>query len=308
MLRQIMSEYELSDLNWIIKDQIFLSESGKKRIRIWNDKQLLEWHVKWRDEISRQSGILLDRMIRTKAGEPFIICTNGWATIHDEIEAEFPTQGKEVEWGRLFGTALAYGLKHNDPCPNIKNKQEIPLKAVKQSLDQLTHIDSMTKLILERSYFEAQRRNHQAMKLSEHIQTNKLPILLPFNSFTNAKEVFFHLFWVSGEDQPVRGYEPIRNLLEKWFEKNGEGSTLRLLETINNFYSLKEEQGSLLLAQLLIPYEFKRTVTQLWTQEKETVQIMDEYFKSWEITRKLVLLLSDWLEKDREKAVADAYQ
>ncbi|UTW68924.1 hypothetical protein KHA80_16960 [Anaerobacillus sp. HL2] len=66
MLRRIKLEYNFSDISWIAEDSIFLAKKGKKRIRIWKDKQLLQWHIKWRDQLSKHSGILLDRMIHYK--------------------------------------------------------------------------------------------------------------------------------------------------------------------------------------------------------------------------------------------------
>lgn len=304
MLRRVKMEYGLSDLKWIKTDQIFQSENGKKRIRIWKDKQLLQWHIKWRDEISKQSGILLDRMIRTKDGEPFFICDKGWATIHDEVEEVFPSLGKEQEWGRLLGTSLAYGLNQSDECQRFKKKQDIPLKAVKQTIVQLNNIDPIAKNILERSYYEANRRSKKALQLSRRSQSKKLPILTPSITLADAKEVFFNLFWVCGADQPLQGYEPIRNFLENWYIKNGEKSIVHLLDSINIYFPLKADQGMLLLAEFLTPYELTRAVSKLVTQEYETMEIMDEYFKGWETTRKLVLLISNWIEEEREKVVA----
>ncbi|RXI98436.1 hypothetical protein DS745_19110 [Anaerobacillus alkaliphilus] len=304
MLRRVKIEYGLSDLQWVKTDEIFQSESGKKRIRFWKDKQLLQWHVKWRDEISKQSGILLDRMIRTKDGEPFFICDKGWATIHDEIDGEYPTLGKEKDWGRLIGHSLAYGLHQSDECQRFRKRQEPSLKSVKQMIDQLDDIDPMVKLVLERSYFEANNRSRKAQQLKKRIQQNKLPILTPFSNLENAREVFFHLFWVCGADQPVQGYEPVRKFLEDWFSNNGEDSTIALLDNIDHYFSLKEEQGLLLITELLTPYELDQTVIRLSEKNSETAKIMDDYFKDWETTRKLVILLSGWIEKEREKAVA----
>ncbi|MFN7251644.1 MAG: hypothetical protein ACK4M9_12735 [Anaerobacillus sp.] len=304
MLRRMKIEYGLSDLKWIEVDQTFQSENGKKRIRIWKDKQLLQWHVKWRDEISKQSGILLDRMIRTKDGEPFFICDKGWATIHDEVEEIFPATGKENEWGKLLGTSLTYGLKQSDECQRFKKKQDIPLKAVKQTLDQLKALDPMAKLVLERSYFEASRRCRKVLQLRERMQTKRSPILSPEIKLTNAREVFHNLFWVCGADQPIQGYEPIRNFLEDWYNKNGEISTRKVLASINDYFPLKTDEGVSLLAELVTPNELQRTVSQFENQEKETSVIMDEFFNSWETTRKLVILLSRWIEEDGEKVVA----
>lgn len=305
MLRRVKIEYELSNVKWAENEDIFHSESGKKRIRIWKDKQLLGWHVKWRDEISKQSGILLDRMIRCKTGEPFFICEKGWATIHDEIEGSYPTLGREKEWGRLIGTMLTFGLKQSDECQRFQKKQEVPLTALKQKIDQLTSIDPMAKLVLERSYFEAFRRNKKMLQLKEQIQQKKLPILIPFSSLSYGKEVFSNLFWVSGSKQPVQGYEPIRKLLEEWLEKNGEESTQKLLDQIEPYFSLRKDQGVLLLAELLTPTELRETVLTIGTTTDQSItDVMDDYFKRWEKSRQLVLILSRWIEKDREKAVA----
>ncbi|MCT8137504.1 hypothetical protein H1D32_06955 [Anaerobacillus sp. CMMVII] len=305
MLRRVKMEYGLSELKWVNANQIFQSESGMKRIRIWKDKQLLQWHIKWRDEISKQSGILLDRMIRTKNGEPFFICDKGWATIHDEIEESYPSKGKEKDWGRLFGTALAFGLKQSDECQRFRKMQDQPLNEIKETISKLKTLDPMAKLVLERSYFEAIKRRRKALDLRERIQINKLPILTPFITLADAKEVFFNLFWVCGEEQPIKGYDPMRKLLEEWYIKNGEASTIDLLNSINNYFSLKGDHGVQLLAECLVPSELGRTVSQLETKtDKETANVMNQFFNSWETSRKLVILLGNWIEEDREKVVA----
>ncbi|WNF35940.1 hypothetical protein RJD24_16000 [Bacillaceae bacterium IKA-2] len=306
MIRQIKMEYDFSDVKWLKKDQILDSEYGKKRIRIWKDKQLLQWHVKWRDEISNKSGILLDRMIRTKAGDPFFISEKGWTSIHDEIEEQFPCQGREQEWGRLIGSILAYGLAQSDDCQRFKKQDQLTLDADKASIDELPFLDPMAKLVLERSYYEAKNRTRKADHLLDRIHQKRLPILLPFSSLIDAKQVVFTLFWICGDAHPVKGYEPIRHLLEEWYLKNGAVSTELLLDKTNEYFSLKGDQGLLLLTECLLPYELKTVFRDLSINETVagTSKIMKSYFQSWETSRKLVLLISNWIEKEGEKAVA----
>lgn len=306
MIRRIKMEYDLSDVKWLKKNQILDSEYGKKRIRIWKDKQLLQWHVKWRDEISKQSGILLDRMIRTKAGDPFFISEKGWVSIHDEIEEQFPSQGREKEWGRLIGSILTFGLTQSEDCQRLKKQEQLTLHAEKASIDQLPFLDPMAKVVLERSYYEGKNRIRKADHLIERIHHKRLPILMPFTSLTAAKQVLFNLFWICGDTHPVKGFEPIRHFLEDWYLENGAASTEKLLDKTNEYFSLKEDQGLLLLSECLLPYEFKTAITELSINETEAgaTKIMTSFFKSWETSRNLVLLVSNWIEKDGEKAVA----
>lgn len=306
MIRRIKMEYDLSDVKWLKKNQIFDSEYGKKRIRIWKDKQLLQWHVKWRDEISKQSGILLDRMILTKAREPFFISEKGWVSIHDEIEEQFPCQGREEEWGRLIGSILAYGITQSEDYQRFKKQEPLTLHADKATIDQLPFLDAMSKLVLERSYYEGKNRIRKADHLIDHIHQKRLPILMPITSITAAKQVFFNLFWVSGDTHPVKGYEPIRYFLEDWYLKNGAASTEKLLDKTNKYFSLKGDQGLLLLSVCLLPFELNTAITELSKNETEvgTTKILEMYFQSWETSRNLVLLISNWIEKEGEKAVA----
>lgn len=305
MLRRIKMEYGLSDLKWVKENQLFDSGYGEKRIRIWKDKQLLQWHVKWRDEISKQSGILVDRMIRTKAGEPFFISDKGWVSIHDEIEERFPCQGREKEWGRLIGVMLAYGLKQKDDCQYLKKQEQLTLSEV-SVIDQLPLLDPMSKLILARSYYEAKIRSRKADQLIDGIQQKRHPILIPTLTLTSAKQVFLNLFWVCGDNHPVKGYQSIRYFLENWYLENGAASTEKLLEIIDEYFSLKKEQGRLLLSECLLPYEFEQTITELSKNKTSvgTTEIMERYFQSWETSRKLVSLLGNWIEREGEKAVA----
>lgn len=306
ILRQIKIEYELSNLHWIEKEQVFQSDCGKRRVRIWKDKQLLNWHVKWRDDISRQSGFLLDRMIRTKDGDPFFISEKGWVSIHDEIEERFPSKGKEKEWGKLLSAILKKANETSESEQSFVTKTEVNLSIAKESMNKLPLLDHLTLLVLERSYFEAKKRIENALFLTKNIPPNNLPILPSFSSITEAKQIFLYLFWECGESYPVRGYSPLRKLLEEWYQKNGELSLINLLEEIELNFSLKGQQGRLLLAEFLMPYEFEKVITDLafCKIESDKTKVMETYFKSWETSRKLVLILSEWIEKNREKVVA----
>ncbi|OIJ10586.1 hypothetical protein BKP37_18825 [Anaerobacillus alkalilacustris] len=306
MLSRIKMEYDLSELTWIKENTIFQSERGKKRIRIWKDKQLLEWHVNWRDEISKQSGFLLDRMIRTRDRKPFFICDKDFVSIHDEIVEPYPTKGKEQEWGRLIGHALTYGINQSNENHCFKKSEPLPLKTVRGSLEQLSLLDPMAKLVLERSYLEAKKRNEKANLIQKRVQEKKLPVLTNFSKLEDARQVFFHLYWICGSEQPIRGYKTIRNLLEKWYSKNGNHSTVELLDSINRYFSLKEDHGLLLLSELLMPHEFEETVAKLFTCKSvnEMPEIINQYFSRWKTTRELVILLSKWIEKDGERVVA----
>ena len=304
ILRQIRVEYGLSELKWIKQDETFHSEYGTKRVRFWKDKQLLLWHVKWRDEISQQSGVLLDRMIRTEDGNPFFYCEKGWVSLHDEIEEPFPFNRTEKDWGRLIGTILAVGLKQSDDCHRLKKTESLSLKAVHGGIKD--EIDPMAKLVLERSYFEAKSRVRKAHHLRDRMHPIKLPILTSLSKLANAKQVFFHLFWVCGADEPVRSYKPFRVFLEEWYELNGEDSTVKLLNEINCYFELKGDHGKLFLSECLLPYEYEDVINELFSSNKKNDMaiVMDKFFKRWEISRSLVLLLSNWLEEDHKKAVA----
>lgn len=306
MLRRIKMEYELSDVKWDMKNDTIHSDRGRKKLRIWKDKQLLEWHVKWRDELGKHSGFLVDRMIRTKSSEPFIITDVGWLSLHDFVEEKLPSKGKEKEWGKFIGAALKTGMKQNEECHRMKKTNELTLKEIRGSIERLPLIDPMTKLVLERSYFEAKNRIRKAKSLIDHAKHIKQPILAPFTTIKETRQIFLYLFLECGVGHPIRGYQPIRKLFIDWLEQNGEESLRKLVNEIDNHFSLKKEHGFLLLADILMPFEIESTIHTLHQvkTELEMNRVMTNFYNSWETSRKLVLFLSKWMESDREKVVA----
>lgn len=305
MLRQIEAEYHLENLTWLKEDEIFASDFGKKRIRVWNNKQLLEWHIKWRDEVSKESGMMTDRMIRTKSGAPYIITELGFLTVHDEVDGQYQCKGRESEWGELIAATLVYGRSINKSNLISIPKKEPSLLTIKNKIRKLQLEDQMAKLVIEKSYFEAKKRINKAEQITKEFVKEALPVLNPFHSFQDAKEIFFQLYFVCGDAKPVRGYHPLRHLLESWFKHNGKNSTTLLLEEINKSFNLKGEQGLLLLAECLQPYELEETINKLEKcDEKEVSEIVNRYFESWECSREIVMIISKWLEETRRKVAA----
>ena len=304
-LRLIKAEYNLENLQWVKEEEIFQSNVGKKRLRVWQDKQLLDWHIKWRDEVSKESGMMTDRMIHTKTGDPYIISEYGFLTIHDEVEGQYPCKGREAHWGELIAATLFYGCSINKSNVSSIPSNEPSLVSIKDRIRKLQLKDKMAKAVVEKSYFEAKKRVHKAEQITNEILKSRLPILNQFRSFEDGREVFFQLYYICGEEKPVRGYDPLRHLLESWLTKNGKNSLVLLLEEINKSFNLKGEQGMLLLAQCLQPYELKEAMEQLESsQEKEVSEIINRYLENWERSRNLVHILSQWLEETRRKEVA----
>lgn len=306
-LRQIEAEYNLPNLKWIKEDELFQSEFGRKRIRIWKDKQLLDWHVKWRDEVSKESSIMTDRMIRTKSQSPYSICDKGWLTIHDEVEQPYLTKGREAEWGEFLAGTLVYGCTMSKSFNFIGKQESLSLLKIKKQIRQLELQDHMAKMVVERTYYEAKKRFESAQSILKKVSLKKVPILNPSISTSNAREVFFQMFFIGGSEEPVQSYSPLRSLLERWLNENGKESFIRLLDEINQSFNLRGEQGMLLLAECLMPYEIQQVTNELSDSDKnrETSKIMDQYFTSWESSRKVVFTLSEWLEHTRKKVAAN---
>ena len=307
MLRRIKIEYGFSSLAWQKKDAVFNSDCGQKRIRFWRDRQLLHWHIRWRDRVSKQSGFLLDRMIRTKNQEPYFISERGIVTVHDEITEAYDYKGEEKTFAQLIATMLKNGkeLSGKKYQPRFIQTKQLPLQRTEKAFDQLTVLDSMTTLIFERSIREAKRRRHLAYSLQKAASENSTPILLPMDSFTEAKQVFRHLFWKCGQEKPIKGYYPLRRFLEEWFEQNGEHSLRKLLTEIDLNFPLRGVEGKLLLAEFLQPYELTDTVAAVraMNSSEEITSAVEHYFKSWDLSRRLVQIISHWLEEEPSKKV-----
>ncbi|MCM2675193.1 hypothetical protein [Alkalicoccobacillus plakortidis] len=115
-----------------LSEEIIETDHGLKRIRFWEDQDLLDWHINWRDHCYLAPVMLADRMIRTKDGDSFIPWNSSRVSVHDEITQAFSQQENGQVWGTLVGLMIRYGLETKLEIKPVVNEEPDLMKLEKQ--------------------------------------------------------------------------------------------------------------------------------------------------------------------------------
>ncbi len=280
-----------------VNHNLIETEQGLKRIRYWENKELLDWHIEWRDRCSVTPCILIDRMIRTKDKQAFARWENGWLTVHDELNDSFKQNGKEAVWGQLLGTMIKHGLTAETKV-TAKEKQspkfnKLPLHTVK--------LDEGQRQLLQRCIEESNYRVKKSEQLLTRSRDEVPPLLDPIYSLHQAQQMYNILVWKGGDGRPERSYRSLCALLSDWCAQHGEASLQELLDEIERVGELSREQCLLLVSECLLPYELDRVVDACESTSvsaTELKQTVDYSLMEWERSRHLVQALSRWVDKN----------
>jgi hypothetical protein len=289
--------YGLTDLNWKQPNSSFTSNRGNKLLRFWHDETLLDWHITWRDEIGKDASFAIDRMIRTQDGEPAVRVEGGFMTLHDDIPQQYVGGYDEEGWGELIGRLLQYGTEENEKWQPLARHETF-------SIVPHLNSDSIQKFdLLKNSVYEAKRRTELAEKLRQKANGARPPIMDPIRFQGQGRQVFDLFYWVGGTLQPELGYYSLRGFLLEWLNTLNESSLDRLLSQIENHFSLRSDQGYLLLAEIMTPWEWSECLSAVEqaSTEEEVHAFLDHYKNNWELNRRLLQQVADWIDESRKK-------
>ncbi|WP_347549406.1 hypothetical protein ABFG93_18045 [Pseudalkalibacillus hwajinpoensis] len=82
----LAKEYGFWELTWLDGPHTFITDSRKKKLSYWRERDLLEYHLNFRDRLFLQSASLCNRMIRTLDGRPYSSFKDGYLSVHDLIK------------------------------------------------------------------------------------------------------------------------------------------------------------------------------------------------------------------------------
>ncbi len=300
LINTLEKEYELYGMRWKEKPHIIMTDYGEKRIRYWSENEGMRWHIRWRDESSKGSGAVPDRMIRTKSGEPAIKYGNRWLTVHDHTETLYGCEDVE-RWGQFIATLL-------NAAVSVKN-QEVFLKQIEPPVFDLNHCMTLAQKYLEANFQcmvtsikESKQRLEFSRAIKNRMRNHALPVLDKELSVKNGKKIFHFLFYQGGESLPVKGYLPLRKFMVEWLEQTSPSSLKRLLTEVNKHFSLEQEQGLLLLAEVVMPWELYDCLDQLDNSSLERmIDGLKRYEDCWEKNRTLVKTVTEWFDEKRRK-------
>lgn len=299
ILKEIGKFYDFQDMTWLVPEQTFTSNRGNKKILYWQDPNLLDWHISWRDEVGRQQQYLVDRMIRTKDYKAFILVGKQLITIHDaEMDADCRSLDEKVV-GACIGNMLRFG--HESNGLGFIEETPFPQELLVRQIDN-NMLSGEDQKLLARIVTEARKR----LKLSNSLAGNaSAPITDKIASLEQCKEIFGILYWRGSNDAPQNAYVSLRNFLGDWKNRYGEKSLHNLLDEMHAVFPLNKEQGNLLLAEIVKPWEVTNLLKELqnFDSAHEQQEALEQFKKEWESQRQLVNVVADWIDLSRKKVV-----
>ncbi|WP_088033168.1 hypothetical protein [Evansella clarkii] len=296
-LDAVLESYGLKEGKWKIAGSLLETEKGLKRIHVWTDKALLNWHISWRDQLAENTGCLTDRMIQTVRGERMSLCDEGWITVHDEVSSPFSYKNKEKETGRFFGKY--YSLKVEDK-QTVKDHAYFP-DFNAEILDRKAHTGKHDKNgeFVEAVRKEALMRYQKAKRLNEKADPAPVPFVCPVLSLNQARLVYEKMYWVNSTEKPESGYRSLSRMLGEWLKHQGEKSLFAMLDEMDSYFPLKNKHGVHLLTECLLPWEFADFIE---AGENQSFGARRKVLaERWETSRALVKALSKWLDVTREQ-------
>jgi hypothetical protein len=298
LINLLENKYDLYGVRWKQEPHIIMTDFGEKRLRYWKDEEMLKWHVRWRDESSKGSGAVPDRMIRTRDGEAAVFDGKHWITLHDYADTQFGCE--EVErWGQFIGQLLTASVQ-GDYKKDLS--VEHPVFDFNHCLELAENYTDGTFQILNTSLAEAKKRILFSAALNKKVQNTEVPILEKEISVSNGKRIFHFLFYQGGDSKPVQSYLPIRNFLSEWLENTSPLSLKMLLTEIDRIFPLNGDHGLLLLAEITTPWELTDCLNRLDnTSLEKMVEGMSMYEAIWDANRTLLKTVTEWFDENRRK-------
>jgi hypothetical protein len=302
-LTLIEKAYDFKELEWIIPEKSFTSNRGAKRLLYWQDKKLLEWHINWRDQLGKTQHYLVDRMIRTKLNNAYISIGDEFLTIHDEEIGGGLRSFDEKLVGAFIGSILHNGQNQKMNDSQLYQNPQFPQELLLKQLEDIQLQNEENKL-LTRVQHEARKRLKLSKNLLRDVKVTA-PITDKIESLDQCKSIFDMFFWNGTNQPPQNAYISFRNFLIKWMETNGEQSLRGLLSNINASFPIDQEQGDLLLAELLKPWEFIEFISKIQSSNSiaDKKEAFQQFKQVWEFQRELVSVVADWIDQSRKKVV-----
>ncbi|PYZ97322.1 hypothetical protein CR205_01590 [Alteribacter lacisalsi] len=301
-LEQLKAAYGFDKAEWIVKGEKLSTEKGIKVLRRWENNQLMNWHIQWREAVDNRGVCLTNRMIRTMDGDMAFLDLQGWLTLHDEVTSLFSYEGREHELAELTWAAITVGLKMDgaDLKRPFLSEQEI-VDAVRK-LPART--DPVVMSIMKKTLSEAVSRLEKADRLTR-LEESRLPVIDPFTGMAQGREIYGQLFWTFSGRFPEKGLRSAASFMKECCSSFGKERFTTFLESLDNSGVFDEDIYLEILREALVPWEFLGTVEQIGKAGPEDPEkaylLLEAMYREWEQSRAFVLVLSEWLDGKREK-------
>ncbi|MCL7748089.1 hypothetical protein [Halalkalibacter alkaliphilus] len=297
LLDWLKENYQWRNVKFV-NEALIETDHGRKRLRYWSDKALLDWHITWRDKCSVTPYMLTDRMIRNKEQEPAIEWKDGWVTVHDEVDQPLQVVSNEDKIGNMIGCMIHYGL-HSTTEMKPKNVKEPMFRSL---YSHLSYFNEQQRTFIRSLLRESDHRMKKVKMLQEQVKEEKMPLMDPISSTDQVKKVYDVIIWYGTKQHPELGYYSLREFLATWLDQHGKDSATRLISAIVEHEKVSRDQAMLLLIECLKAYELDRLVAVVKRNvtDKEIEGELQKVTSEWERSKELVQVISSLIEKKKK--------
>lgn len=198
-LDHIEESYPFQDLRWVDEGRIIETNKGKKVLKFWLDEHILQAHILWREELTKQTGVLTDRMIQTSHGEKAIYTDAGWVTLHDVVEDPYPVWDHPNKIGAFLGRYITMPYGGGESGGSLSLSEE-NIYSDRERLVQSLPVRSVSHKLVDKLKDEALTRLE---KVANVIEGNELTDthhrVVSIYTLAQAKLVHGQLFWENNE-------------------------------------------------------------------------------------------------------------
>lgn len=261
--RILTEEYGLQNINWNHNNPVIETSVGRKRVTYWRDRKLLEYHLNFRDRLFSKSGILCNRMIRTRHGQSYVHTDNFLLTLHDAIDLPFQKEDDPEFKGFLLASLLEVG---NELAYANHEASLFPYKETIKALQNVRQRNHRYFSMLVTLIPEVKKRLTSARSIA--------PTLFEGNEM---KEVMGQFYYDLSDSPPQPAYHLARQALNG-FEKADDLQACwsSLLSALPDH--LHEQVRSL----LILPWEWRGCIMAMQLSNEDDVYYRFE--KEWEAT------------------------
>ncbi|WP_377888285.1 hypothetical protein [Alkalihalobacillus sp. R86527] len=263
----LQHKYGFEELNWNHTNFVIETNVGTKKVTYWRDRNLLEYHLNFRDRLFSKSGIMCNRMIRTRDGLPCVQIDQSFVTIHDVIDSSSAIDDDPEFKGFLIASLLE--VSKDFPYINQKDRDVFPYKA---SIESLTHLKDKNQ-----KYYSLLVRTIPKVKqrLTPH---KKMPPICYDGNELKVVEGQYYYDLSDAPPQPAHqvirralGFERIEDTQACW------GSLLN---------AISKELADQVVSALISPWEWQECINRMHSCEDEE-EIYYRFEKEWEATMEL---------------------
>ncbi|WP_273832625.1 hypothetical protein [Guptibacillus sedimenti] len=268
----IAEKYGFKEVSWVRKPEVIMTHLGKRKLSYWRERDLLEYHLNFRDRLFSKCGILCNRMIRTIDQEAFIPIPQGYLSVHDSVEEEFAFELFPEMEGYLLSSLIGVSVDVN----NYDGFATFPYRETLEALSTIKALYPEPYLLLVRLIPEVKKR------LSHNKSISQLSIPISNHSI---KEVMGQFYFESSDEGPVPVYEVLPKAIHVWYEKKSQDEFKQCFKALLD--GVDRETSNLLIQTIIAPWDWWSCIQSLQYENVNVNQVMEEFVEKWETMRKI---------------------